>query len=130
MMLLHRLASVLAWLFHRDRAEQRLDDDLQTFIEMSAADKVRDGVPPAEARRQAILELGGVEQAKERVRTSRHGASGRDRPGRALCVPDARQAAQRHRRRRADACPWYRREHGDLLHHRQPAPARVASEGA
>ena len=36
---------------------------------------------PAEARRLAILELGGVEQAKERVRTSRHGA-GLDEVGR------------------------------------------------
>jgi putative ABC transport system permease protein len=69
-----RLVSVLALLFHRDRAERRLDDELQSFIDMSAADKMRDGVPAAEARRRAILELGGVEQAKERVRTARHGA--------------------------------------------------------
>ncbi len=34
---------------------------------------MRDGLPAAEARRLAILELGGVEQAKERVRTDRHG---------------------------------------------------------
>ena len=35
---------------------------------------MRDGLPPAEARRLAMLELGGVEQVKERVRTYRHGA--------------------------------------------------------
>ena len=81
MMLLHRFASVMAWLFHRDRAERRLDDEIQSFIDMSAADKMRDGLPSAEARRRAILELGGVEQAKERVRTSRHGA-GLDEVGR------------------------------------------------
>jgi putative ABC transport system permease protein len=74
MILLHRLASVARWLFRRDRAEQELDDELRTFIDLSAAEKMRDGVPPAEARRQAILELGGLEQAKERVRTYRHGA--------------------------------------------------------
>jgi putative ABC transport system permease protein len=73
MTLLHRLGSVLGWLFHRKRAEQGLDDELQAFIDMSAAEKVRDGLPPAHARRLAILELGGVEQAKERVRTYRHG---------------------------------------------------------
>jgi hypothetical protein len=71
---LHRLASILTWLLRRDRAEQRLDDELQAFIEMSAADRMREGVSPAEARRLARLELGGVEQAKERVRTERHGA--------------------------------------------------------
>ena len=82
MRLLHRLASVLRWVFNRNKAEQGLDDELQSFIDMSAAAKMRDGLPPAEARRLAILELGGVEQAKERVRTYRHGAwldeAGRD----------------------------------------------------
>lgn len=73
MTLLHRLASVVGWLFHRQRAEQALDDELQGFIDMSAADKVRDGLSPMEARRLAILELGGAEQVKERVRTNRYG---------------------------------------------------------
>jgi putative ABC transport system permease protein len=73
MTLLHRLASVLGWLFHRDKAEQGLDEELQAFIEISATEKMRDGLPAADARRLAILELGGVEQAKERVRTYRHG---------------------------------------------------------
>jgi predicted permease len=75
MTFLHRLVSVLRWLFNRNRAEQGLDDELQAFIDMSVAEQIRDGVPAAEARRLAILELGGVEQAKERVRTYRHGAS-------------------------------------------------------
>ena len=44
MTLLHRLASVLRWMFRRDRAEQALDDELRAFVEMSAADKMRDGV--------------------------------------------------------------------------------------
>lgn len=82
MTFLYRLASVLRWLFNRSKAEHGLDDELRTFIDMSAAEKMREGVPPAEARRLAVLELGGVEQAKERVRTYRHGAwldeAGRD----------------------------------------------------
>jgi len=41
---------------------------------MAAADKIRDGAPSAEARRLAVLHLGGLEQARERVRTGRHGA--------------------------------------------------------
>jgi len=74
MTLLHRVASIARWLTHRDQAERELDDEMQAFVELSAADKVRQGVPPEQARRLAVLELGGVEQAKERVRTSRHGA--------------------------------------------------------
>jgi predicted permease len=73
MKLLHRLTSISQWILRRAKAEARLDDELQTFLEMSAADKMADGVPADEARRRARLELGGVEQVKERVRTSRHG---------------------------------------------------------
>ncbi len=66
---LHRLASMVRWLFDRESTEKELDDELQAFIELSTADKMRAGVPPAEARRQATLDLVGIEQAKERVRT-------------------------------------------------------------
>lgn len=73
MTLLHRLASVLDWVLHRNRAERRLDDELRTFVEMSEAEKIRDGQSPREAHRLAMIELGGFEQAKERVRERRHG---------------------------------------------------------
>jgi predicted permease len=75
MMLLHRLASIAGRLVRRRQADEQLDEEIRAFVEMSAADKTRDGFPPGEARRQAVLELGGVEQAKERVRSGRHGAS-------------------------------------------------------
>jgi predicted permease len=73
MTILRRLGSVLGWVLRRDTAERRLNDELEAFVEMAAAEKMRDGVPPVEARRQARLELGGVEQVKEQVRTHRHG---------------------------------------------------------
>ena len=74
MTLLHRLASIVRWIARRDRAEQDLNDELQVFIDMAAADEVRDGATAAEARRRAALQLGGLEQAKARVRDGRHGA--------------------------------------------------------
>jgi predicted permease len=67
---------------HRDRAERDLNDELQAFVDMAAADRMREGAASAEARRSAVLHLGGVDQAKERVRSARHGAwldeAGRD----------------------------------------------------
>ena len=82
MTLLHRLASIVRWIARRNRAEQDLNDELQVFIDMAAADQVRDGATAAEARRRAALQLGGLEQAKARVRDGRHGAwldrAGRD----------------------------------------------------
>src|SRR5262249_1103860 len=70
---LRRIASIVTWLFRRDQAEQRLDDELQAYVEMAAADKVREGLSHDEAYTLARAELGGVEQAKERVRSERHG---------------------------------------------------------
>jgi putative ABC transport system permease protein len=82
MTLLHRLRSIVLWIARRDSAERDLNDELQAFVDMAAADKVRAGASPAEARRLAVLELGGVEQVKERVRRGRHGGwldvAGRD----------------------------------------------------
>src|SRR4051812_46855834 len=74
MRLLNRLASAVRWMVYRDRAERDLDDEPETFVDMAAAERMRDGAAPAEARRLSVLHLGGVEQAKERVRSARHGA--------------------------------------------------------
>jgi hypothetical protein len=73
MTILKRWLSIVAWAWRRDRAEQGLDAELRAYVELSAADKERAGLSPAEARRQAILELGGVEAVKEQVREGRHG---------------------------------------------------------
>ena len=74
MTLFHRLASMLSWIFLRNRAEQRLDDEIREFVEMSTAEKIKEGVQASEARRLALIELGGIEQVKEGVRTGRHGS--------------------------------------------------------
>ena len=73
MKILHRITYVFDWIVHRSKAEARLDDELQMFLEMSIAERIADGATPSEARRLALIELGGVEQVKERVRTDRHG---------------------------------------------------------
>ena len=74
MTLLNRLASIVRWWLRRQETERELDEELRAFVDLSAAAKMRDAVAPAEARRLAVLELGGLEQAKEQVRTYRHGA--------------------------------------------------------
>jgi len=74
MTLLHRLASILRWIVRRDRAEKDLHDEVQAFADMAAADRRRRGASATEAQRLAVLDLGGVEQTKERVRASRYGA--------------------------------------------------------
>jgi putative ABC transport system permease protein len=68
MRILYRIRGFVRWLFRRDEIERALDSDLADYIERSAAEKVRAGMTEAEARRAARIELGGVEQTKDRVR--------------------------------------------------------------
>jgi len=74
MIIFHRLKSLARWVFRRGEVERQLHDELESFIELTAKDKIRDGVAPDEARRLARLELRGVDQTKERVRWYRWGA--------------------------------------------------------
>jgi predicted permease len=60
-------------LFHRTRIEQELDQEIRAYVELLADEKIRAGVSPEEAHRQALVEFGGVEQVKERVRDGRIG---------------------------------------------------------
>jgi predicted permease len=68
--ILHRVLAHLRWLFRRRDVEDALERDLQDYIERSAASKVQDGTPADQAYRQARIEVGGVEQTKERVRAT------------------------------------------------------------
>jgi predicted permease len=68
MTILYRIRALIRWLFRRDEIERALDTDLADYIERSAAEKMRTGMSEAEARRAARIELGGVEQTKDRVR--------------------------------------------------------------
>lgn len=52
----------------RALSEKRLDSELQFHIEQRAEEYVAEGIPPAEARRRAVLEFGGMERFKEECR--------------------------------------------------------------
>jgi putative ABC transport system permease protein len=71
---LHRLLSTFRRWIRPGREERQLDDELTSFVEMSTARRIRDGAAADEARRDALLEMGGVGQVKERVRDARAGA--------------------------------------------------------
>src|SRR4029453_12566268 len=52
----------------RSRFEREMDEELRFHIESYAEDLVRAGVPPADARRRAAAEFGGVEARREDCR--------------------------------------------------------------
>ena len=70
---LEHLASLLRNLFHKQREERELDAEVRAHELLMADEKIRAGIDPQEARRQARLELGGLEQVKEQVREMRSG---------------------------------------------------------
>src|SRR5215467_12398725 len=58
-------------LFHWAQADQELDDELRDHLERRTEEYVAQGMTPREAHRRARLDLGGIEQTKEKCRDAR-----------------------------------------------------------
>src|SRR5207244_11001577 len=59
-----RLRSLFRWA----QADQELDDELRDHLERKTQEYVAKGMMPQEARRRARVDLGGIEQTKEKCR--------------------------------------------------------------
>jgi putative ABC transport system permease protein len=68
------IRSVFRSLFRQAELDRDLDEELQSYLRMLTEEKVRAGMDPADAARQARLETHGVEQVRESVRDRRLGA--------------------------------------------------------
>jgi hypothetical protein len=69
MSLLRNIATVLRSLFRRKKVNQELDDELAAYVEMAAAEKVKQGMSQKEALRAVRLQRGSLEVSKEVVRS-------------------------------------------------------------
>lgn len=58
---------IVDWM-RRGRREQELAAELEAHIELEAADHRRAGLSPEEARRRALIKLGGLESTREAMR--------------------------------------------------------------
>ena len=58
-------------LFARQRRDRNLAAEMESHLQMHIEDNLAGGMTPAEARRQALIKLGGVEQTKENYRERR-----------------------------------------------------------
>ena len=54
--------------FGRSPRERELAEELESLIALHIEDNIRAGMPPREARRQAILQFGGVESTRQECR--------------------------------------------------------------
>ena len=61
----------LAGLFRKEQRDRELADEIESHLQLHIDDNLRRGMTPAEARRDALLKLGGVEQTKEIYRARR-----------------------------------------------------------
>jgi MacB-like periplasmic core domain len=74
MPILSRITNYLRNILAREKTDRDLDNEVRSYSDLLAQEKMREGISPQEARRTAILELGGIEQVKEQVREARAGA--------------------------------------------------------
>jgi predicted permease len=65
--MLHRVRSF----FRKEPLDRELDAEMASHLEMAVEENVRRGMNPEEARRQAMVRFGGVQQAREQQREAR-----------------------------------------------------------
>src|SRR5438309_2344914 len=70
MALLRNIATGLRSLFRREQMDRELDEELGTYLEMEAAEKMKQGMGRREAVRAVRLERGSLEITKEVVRSA------------------------------------------------------------
>src|SRR5258708_25916749 len=70
MSLLRSIAGGLRSLFRKEQVSQELDEELRGFLEMAAAEKMKQGMSRKEAHRAVRLERGSLELTKEVVTTA------------------------------------------------------------
>src|SRR5258705_2148300 len=73
MRLLVKARTLLRNLFLSHRVDSDFDPEVLSHLELLVEENIRAGMMPNEAKRAARIELGGIEQVKERVREARVG---------------------------------------------------------
>src|SRR5687767_1688496 len=68
---LRELIVRLGALFNKQRKDQELDAEIESHLQLHIEDNLRSGLTPEEARRQAMIKLGGIESTKEAYRDQR-----------------------------------------------------------
>jgi putative ABC transport system permease protein len=75
MKLFSKSGSLLRNTVHRQEMDRDLGEEVGSYVELLTEQKMKQGMDEGDARRAALLEVGGVEQVKEEVRAGRVGFS-------------------------------------------------------
>jgi predicted permease len=68
---IYKMPLRLRSLFDRQNADQELDEELRDHLELKTQQYIAQGMTAQEARRDAVLEMGGLEKRKEECRDAR-----------------------------------------------------------
>lgn len=90
----HRLRAF----FRKEELDQEFEAEVSTHLDLAIEENIRSGMPVKEARRQALIRFGGVEQAKEQQREAR------GFPTLDILLQDLRYTVRTLRRDRAFTC--------------------------
>ncbi len=71
---LNRTRSAVRNLANGTKQSRDLDEEIRAHVELLAEEKMANGMEPGQARREAKIEAGGIEQVKESVSSNRAGA--------------------------------------------------------
>ncbi len=69
------IGGTLRSLFRKAELDRELDAELRSYLDLLTEEKIKAGISPEQARRQARIELGGMEQVKIKVREVRFGTT-------------------------------------------------------
>src|SRR3954470_1664341 len=73
MKLFSKSGSLLRNTTRRDQVDRELTEEMGAYVELLTEKKMKEGMNEKEARRAAMVEVGGIEQVKEEVRAGRTG---------------------------------------------------------
>src|SRR6266851_8097416 len=83
--------------FRQERPEQELAEELRSHLRLHMDENMRAGMSPEQARRDALLKLGGVEATKGALpRAPRPAVARNISSGRALCLAHAAEKSRIH----------------------------------
>jgi len=66
MLFLSRISSILRHLLRRSEAEQDLNEEVDSYLDLLTEMKVKEGCTPFEARRAALIDMGAENRSKRK----------------------------------------------------------------
>ena len=129
--MLRRLLATCGSLWNWRRRESELDEEIRFHLAEEADERVADGLQAEQAAAAARRDFGNVVLVRETTREAwGWGFTERLDPGRPIRPSDHAPLPWLLGRGHADAGPWHRRQHGDLLAGQQSAASPPASRRA